>query len=372
MLDINPDGKTMLLSLDGGGMRGVISIAMLAYLEEQTGKPAYELFNMIGGTSTGAIIATGLALGMSAKDILRTVYRERLPGGFGKSAGSRLMYFIFGTGLKHFYPVEPFINVLGDLAPPGLRMRDLGKLIKDEQGQVRLCQPDESPDIDLKVLMTTKDIRTGNTYFLVNAGPGAAMFGDWTVKAALSASSVAPIFFPPVIGNFVDGGVGIAGNPCLVTSVEAVAYMNIPADQIRHISLGTGYVPTEKSEGAASKFWLKEWLEYMLLEYVEDAAYQQVKLTEMVYQDMDFRRYNPLLTPEAVRETLGIQTKLNPLNLSLDSRKLEELDLLEEIGYTYASKLDWTQPNLKPWDTLGGRQNPRSLPTVDWSHTIYE
>jgi uncharacterized protein len=83
-LNFNPEGKKVLLSMDGGGMRGLISLGILAELEVMTGKPAYELFDMVGGTSTGAIIATGLGLRMTAEEILCEVYKKRLPKAFGK------------------------------------------------------------------------------------------------------------------------------------------------------------------------------------------------------------------------------------------------------------------------------------------------
>ena len=59
----NPYNRDLILSIDGGGMRGVIALAILCWLEEQTGKPAYELFKVVGGTSTGAIICAGPRLG---------------------------------------------------------------------------------------------------------------------------------------------------------------------------------------------------------------------------------------------------------------------------------------------------------------------
>ena len=70
-----PDPKR-ILSLDGGGIRGVLSLGFLerieAILRERYGQPDLRLcdyFDLIGGTSTGAIIATGLALGMDVAEV---------------------------------------------------------------------------------------------------------------------------------------------------------------------------------------------------------------------------------------------------------------------------------------------------------------
>ena len=79
MIDINPQAKKLILSIDGGGMRGMIAVAMLAELETLTGKSCSQLFDMVAGTSTGAIIAAGIGLGYTAQELLEEVYRTRLP-----------------------------------------------------------------------------------------------------------------------------------------------------------------------------------------------------------------------------------------------------------------------------------------------------
>lgn len=55
-----------ILSIDGGGIRGIIPATILAYIEEQTGKRIFQLFDLIAGTSTGGIIALGLTMPPSA------------------------------------------------------------------------------------------------------------------------------------------------------------------------------------------------------------------------------------------------------------------------------------------------------------------
>ena len=72
-----------ILSVDGGGIRGIIPLACLVQLEKKEGKPAPELFDMVAGTSTGAIIAGGISLGMSARGLL-ALYRDLARKAFEK------------------------------------------------------------------------------------------------------------------------------------------------------------------------------------------------------------------------------------------------------------------------------------------------
>jgi uncharacterized protein len=356
-LNFNPEGKKVLLSIDGGGMRGVISLSILAELEEMTGKPAYELFDMVGGTSTGAIIATGLGLRMTAKEILYEVYKTRLPQAFGPRDFGFWLRFIFVNRLRFMYPLEPFVDVLLPYSK-GKKMTDFTQPI---------------------VYMTTKDVRTGGTYYIVSAGPGAPFFSNYTISGAVAASGAAPIFFPPVLGNLVDGGVGSYGNPCLGAAIEAVEYIGFPEDNLLHISLGTGYAPWWTTDGAAATFGLQRWMTYLIVKSVDDAAIQQTQLTRRLYKKTDFRRYNPLLTPESISDPtkLGINLtgRPNPYHLTLDSSAPAELDLMEEIGRKYARKIDWHMPNLLPWDAaqvaIGGHELPKLLPT-DWTGSIFQ
>ncbi len=62
--------RRYLLSIDGGGLRGILPASALVQLERQTGRPARETFSFAAGTSTGAIIAAGIAAGIPAERIL--------------------------------------------------------------------------------------------------------------------------------------------------------------------------------------------------------------------------------------------------------------------------------------------------------------
>ena len=71
-----------ILAIDGGGIKGVFPTSVLATLEDSTGENIANYFDLIVGTSTGGIIALGLGLGLSAKEIL-AFYEESGPLIFG-------------------------------------------------------------------------------------------------------------------------------------------------------------------------------------------------------------------------------------------------------------------------------------------------
>jgi patatin-like phospholipase/acyl hydrolase len=59
-----------MLSIDGGGAKGYMTLHCLAKLEEMAGQPAYEIFDCYAGTSTGSLIAAGLAVGLNAQQLI--------------------------------------------------------------------------------------------------------------------------------------------------------------------------------------------------------------------------------------------------------------------------------------------------------------
>jgi uncharacterized protein len=365
VIDINPNGKKLILSIDGGGMRGLVSIAMLAELETLTGKTCPQMFDMVAGTSAGAIIAAGFGLGYTANELLEEVYRTRLPEAFrGQPRGLLLVLRYLFTGLRNFYDLRPFVDLLGPLAR-GRKVRDFTKPI---------------------VFMTTKDVRTGNTYYVVSKGPGAGTFADWPVVGAVGASGAAPIYFSPVLGNLIDGGVGVYGNPCLAATIEAMEYIGgaegFSNSNVIHFSVGTGFTDNIAAEGGAGRFWLYDWVKYIITAGLDDSGLQQVFDTRAIYGGrIDYRRYNPYLNAASVRDKLGIplEGRPNPATLGLDSFDPEPLALMEDIGRYYARTVNWTESGYLPWVESGldkgkGRDGGHPLPSilpVDWSGTEY-
>ena len=361
MLEINPDHKKLILSIDGGGMRGMITIAMLAELETLTGKTCPELFDLVAGTSTGAIIAAGFGLGLSAQEMLETIYRKRLPAAF-RSHPQGIWFWLryLRHGLHAMYEWTPFLEAMSPIST--------GKKIKDLQKPI--------------VFLTTRDLRTNNTYYVVSGGPGGARFAEWPVTQAVAASGAAPIYFPPVLGNLIDGGVGVTGNPTLAATVEAMEYIGAAGGysngSVINFSVGTGYRANTLQSGQGRRLWLYNWIQYVISGFMDDTALQQVFSARTIYRGLvDVRRYNPYLQTDSVRDELGIDMtgKPDPKGLELDSCAPVEVELMEAIGRAYARRVDWTQPGYMPWlETRderhgqghdGGHPLPGILP-VDW------
>jgi patatin-like phospholipase/acyl hydrolase len=213
-----------ILSLDGGGIRGVFPAAFLAKLEEYLDQPIGSYFDLIAGTSTGGIIAIGLGLGLTAKDILK-LYEERGPAIFDQQHG-RIENFVRRRlrGALHLlgskYPSGPLQDALTGI----LGTRRLG------ESRTRLVVPAWNPMLERVYLYKTAHHPRLETDY-----KGLAL-------DAAMATAAAPTFLKPHLTSdateLVDGGV-CANNPIGVAAIEAVGMLRWPADRLKILSIGT-------------------------------------------------------------------------------------------------------------------------------------
>ncbi|MDP9848097.1 CBASS cGAMP-activated phospholipase [Streptosporangium lutulentum] len=206
--------RFQILSLDGGGFRGMFSAAVLARLEEDLGTRIVDHFDLIAGTSTGGIIALGLGLGLSPKEILG-FYTEHGPRIFRDRSRMRVLRHV----MRAKYGSEPLRTALAEVFGD----RTFGESTK------RLVIPSYNIAADDVYLFRTPHLST--------------LKRDWresAVNVAL-ATSAAPTYLPGMHldgARLVDGGVW-ANNPTMVALTEAVGPLNIPLEKIRVFSLGT-------------------------------------------------------------------------------------------------------------------------------------
>ena len=297
----------VLLSIDGGGIRGIIPLCALIELERQTGKPARETFSFVAGTSTGAIIVAGLAEGLPAEQML-DLYQQLGPRIFRKD----VLGWIFSLG-SFSYRSRPMYDLLRE------RLTDL-----------------KLNELEIDVLITAKRVSDGQPfYFVRDNAANACVSGNLSVVDCVTASAVAPTYFEPWdvpgIGPCVDGGVGIAGNPTYQACVEAFYYTPpgtyTPADTIV-VSLGTGFFDSRFTPNN-----LVAWANWVVGELLMSPAEQQTELVLRHFQTAGTYRISPPL----------------PRDIGLDS--IDAIPELIDIGRQAASQLHWA-------DILAGQPLP--------------
>ena len=201
-------GPKRILALDGGGVRGVISVAFLerieAVLKEQQGDGLLgDWFDLIGGTSTGAIVGCALALGRTT-DELRDIYHRLAPKAFKRSFRVPLFQAKFNVN--------------------GLR-REIAEVIGDRTL--------DTPDLRTGYALMAKRMDTGSPWIVSNnprapywqSPPEKTYIGNrhYPLGNLVRASTAAPTYFEPEsiritdddTGLFVDGGVSPHNNPSL-------------------------------------------------------------------------------------------------------------------------------------------------------------
>jgi len=241
-------GPKRILALDGGGVKGILTLGMLEVLEAELRRRAKtpnlvlsDYFDLIGGTSTGAIIASGLGVGKSVGELI-SMYRELGPRVFGKTTGDGMF-----VGSK--YDSKALKSALS----PVLDKKRLG-----------------SPLILTGLALHAKRIDTGSPWVLTN-NPRAMYFDppdrrpedvpnkEYRLIDIVMASAAAPTFFdevkvpmtydkkdkPKTWGYFVDGAVGGFNNPSVQLLLTALmpAYgfsWKAGADNLMMASFGTG------------------------------------------------------------------------------------------------------------------------------------
>jgi patatin-like phospholipase/acyl hydrolase len=216
------DSPFQILSLDGGGIKGLFSAAVLAKVEEDLGVHVADHFDLITGTSTGGIIALGLGLGLRPREIVQ-FYVSEGPSIFRKQRWITSLCSLW----RQKYPQEPLKTAL---------QRCFGdKRLADSQK--RLVIPSYNLDKDEVYLFKTPH--------------HDRLTRDWKVplwKVAL-ATSAAPTYFPSCHDidhiRLIDGGVW-ANNPTMVGIVEAISMLGVPLSSISVLSLGTTNAVTQR------------------------------------------------------------------------------------------------------------------------------
>ncbi|HRH50268.1 MAG TPA: patatin-like phospholipase family protein [Panacibacter sp.] len=272
------EGPKRILALDGGGIRGALTLGYLQKIEdilrEQNGNdPGFRLcdyFDLIGGTSTGSIIASCLAIGMKVEDITN-------------------MYFDLGG--KIFAKKYNWWNVFQfkEMIHAGYDEKPLEQELQKVFGDITIG----SDKIKTGLCVVAKRADTNSVWPLINH-PGGKYYGtadgmnkDILLWKAVRASSAAPSYFVPQVievgggmssAAFVDGGVSMANNPAfhllMVATLKGFPFhWKTGADNLLLVSVGTGMGRLNRLPKNISDNNLLNWAQQIPDMFMQDASW---------------------------------------------------------------------------------------------------
>ncbi len=283
-LDPN-NGPKRILACDGGGIRGALTLGYLEKIEKILAARhphiknfvLADYFDLMGGTSTGSIIASALSIGMSVAE-LRDKYFA-----LGRK--------IFGRKYKwwNIFETKDFLKASFDEKP-------LEEELKNVFGDILL---NDSQRIRTGLCIVAKRADTNSVWPILNH-PGGKYFdsehgqnGKIRLRDAVRASAAAPGYFLPMtidvgqgqVAAFVDGGLSMANNPALqllmVATLNGFPYhWKKGADNILIVSVGTGMSKLDRLPRDIEKNILLDWAKQVPDMLMQDASWHNQVLLQ--------------------------------------------------------------------------------------------
>jgi hypothetical protein len=303
----NGEVKTIkVLSIDGGGIRGIIPAVILGEMQKRLGKDLHNAFDLIAGTSTGGIIALGIGTACNSgrpysPDELVNLYVQNGPAIFRKS--------LF-TPLKELFSPK--------YSPDAL-----------EETLARFFQHTEFKSALTPLLISSYDLQAQLPFFFKSHRIAADPSWNWPVTAIARATSAAPTFFPPLHltkGNqdyaLVDGGVFV-NNPAMAAYAEACALYPQFA-KFKVVSVGTGDRQDRIAYAAAKGWGLTGWARQIVPVFM-DSVSEAVDYQLSVMPSCEYHRLQ--LSPLQAAES------------DMDNVTLQNLASLKEVAREYVTSI---------------------------------
>ncbi|MBN1603840.1 MAG: patatin-like phospholipase family protein [Chitinispirillaceae bacterium] len=282
-----------VLSIDGGGIRGIIPALVLSEIEKQVGKPICRIFDLIAGTSTGGILALGLTVPdesgpkFSAQDLISIYERD------GKH--------IFQSSFAHD------IVSVGGIRNEKYPCKGINNILKDYFGSAMLS------DVLTDVIITAYETERRIPWFFKSRytkGDKADKDSyDFLMTDVARATSAAPTYFEPArltdamkpdeYYSLVDGGV-FANNPAMCAYAECIE-TNPDCDNILLVSIGTGEYTNPLLYHKIKGWGLANWAQPILdivFDGVSDTVDYQLHQILKYKSPKSYYRFQVVLPPQ--------------------------------------------------------------------------
>ncbi|MEL6108216.1 MAG: CBASS cGAMP-activated phospholipase [Planctomycetota bacterium] len=302
-----------ILAFDGGGIRGAFGTALIAKIEERLGGPITEYFDLVAGTSTGAILGAGLAHGLSGQR-LKDFYRDH-----GGSIFKPREPFRPANWVRPFYPFVKYVfrrrtggGQLDDFFRARFCPHALTSAFHEAFGESTLGQLDRS-----RLIVPTVNLTQGETHvFRTPHLPSAVETQSLRIVDVLLATTAAPTYFPhkvmPGGDAFCDGGLW-ANNPAVLAIAEAFKIRQFctrpqcdpvyDTSSIRVLSIGTGkamYSLSPPGPDAGALYWAPHIADVMGTSQVQGVQMPLDYLLGDRYQHINFEIPDPSWTLDNV------------------------------------------------------------------------
>lgn len=323
--------KKRILSIDGGGIRGIIPAMVLNYIEERTGKRIESMFDMVAGTSTGAILALGLTMRNSDSSINHE----------SEYTAAELVHFYRQYGKKIF--TEKFPTSVDELLQPKYSSKGKQEVLTELLGETRI------ENALGEVFITSYDLELRTPVFFTSnhqaeeteSLDSRKICRGFTMVQAAMASSAAPTFFPPYkldtvhrtsegYYTLVDGGI-FANNPTSLAMMEMMishkrkTEQELQRDQLLVVSLGTGSLTRKFKHKDAVNWGQLKWV-LPLLNVVFDGQSESVayQLNQLMINQGDNRNYYRFQVP----------LNNDDSHDQMDNASPDNIEYLEKLGKT--------------------------------------
>lgn len=265
-----------VLSIDGGGIRGIIPAVILDAIQQRLGREPYQTFDLIAGTSTGGIITVGIGTACNN----------------GKPYSAKQLIDLYvqnGTAIFHKNFLTPLRELLRSKYSPAGLEAVLARFFGDTQFKSAFTP----------LLVSSYDLQSELPFFFKSHKICLSEDYNWPVRDIARATSAAPTFFPPLhlIGHkhdsphskldyaLVDGGVFV-NNPSMAAYVEA-RKLYPPPSRFVVVSVGTGDRQDKITYAHAKAWGLVRWAKHIvpvLMDSVSEAVdYELHSLPECTY-----------------------------------------------------------------------------------------
>ena len=356
------NGPKRILALDGGGIRGALTLGYLERLEQilKARHPHIKdfrlchYFDLIGGTSTGSIISAALSIGMSVNEIKEKYF----------SLGRK----IFGkkNDWWNIFEIKDMVKANYDAEP---LEKELKKIFKD-------FTLGDGQNITTGLCIVAKRADTNSVWPLINHPKGKFFDSkdgknkNILLRDAVRASAAAPTYFLPItidVGQnikaaFVDGGVSMANNPALQLLMVATLdgfpfHWKKGADNLLVVSIGTGMSIMQKLPEDINKnnqlSWAKQipdmfmqdasWMNQIMLQWMSQSP--TAKEIDMEIGDLSsdslapapllsYLRYNVTLAPKELKQLTGKDYTPKKIESLCDMSNADNCEELYSIGET--------------------------------------